>query len=183
MKWYIVFTSYIAPFDPLNLDTVELRIQWVNEWILYYFLLQSLVFLFNNLQGPISLLFSGHLGTKELGGVALAGTVSLPGTKYSSSHFETALLYPRSNPWDIISGYYQAMRCLPQYTYMYRPILLIYILFWGSEFISYNGRGGAAIAVTSIWVILKVALLTVWADWPPCFTAASDARFYRFSRR
>jgi hypothetical protein len=28
-----------------------------------------------------------------------------------------------------------------------------------------------------------VALLTVWSDWPPCFTVASDARCYRFGRR
>jgi hypothetical protein len=35
----------------------------------------------------------------------------------------------------------------------------------------------------SIWVILEVALLTVWSDWPPCFTVASDARCYRFRRR
>jgi hypothetical protein len=30
---------------------------------------------------------------------------------------------------------------------------------------------------------LEVVLLTVWSDWPPCFTAASAARFYRFNRR
>ncbi|XP_064637635.1 multidrug and toxin extrusion protein 1-like [Lineus longissimus] len=35
----------------------------------------ALVFLFNTMQGPITLLFSGHLGTKQLGGVALATTV------------------------------------------------------------------------------------------------------------
>jgi hypothetical protein len=46
----------------------------------------------------------------------------------------TSLWNCRSHPRERC---YLAMRCL--------PLWLIYILFWGSEFISYNGRGRGAI--------------------------------------
>jgi hypothetical protein len=35
---------------------------------------------------------------------------------------------------------------------------------------------------SSIWVILEVAFLAVWSDWPPCCTVANDTTFYRLSR-
>jgi hypothetical protein len=34
---------------------------------------------------------------------------------------------------------------------------------------------------SSNWVVLEVALLTVWSDWWPCFTVASEARCYWFN--
>jgi hypothetical protein len=46
-----------------------------------------------------------------------------------------------SNPWDIISG-----GLLPSHAFASRYILLIVILFWGSEFISYIGR-----LIASLW--------------------------------
>jgi hypothetical protein len=48
------------------------------------------------------------------------------------------LIYPRFNPWDsIISG-----GLLPSDALASCYILLTVIWFWGSELISYNGRGG-----------------------------------------
>jgi hypothetical protein len=115
--------------------------------------------------------------------------------------------YPRSHPWDIISGWLLPSHALPP--------AIIYILFWG---ISYNSRGrsgidrgngcrdtgrrgrikgggcgllriddlGASAMVTlvmdsSICVLLEVARLTLWSDWSPCFTVASEARSHRDS--
>jgi hypothetical protein len=93
--------------------------------------------------------------------------------------------------------YGPSLYCHPRYTaigamsqgWRYSEVWLYYVFFWGSQFISYynglgrDGRGdiGVLFKVTlEFWVILEVALLTVWSDWPPSVTLASDARCYRF---
>jgi hypothetical protein len=43
----------------------------------HFELFQMVISFFANLMGPVSIMFCGHLGTKQLDGVALANTVSL----------------------------------------------------------------------------------------------------------
>jgi hypothetical protein len=115
---------------------------------------------------------------------------------------KTVLLYPRSNPWDIISG-----GLLPGHAFTSR-VHVTAILLWESEFSYYgqltallgerrslqwlsghrlaarikafrsNELGVSAKVIlvmdSSIWVMLEVAFLAMWPDWPPCCSMASD---------